>query len=373
MPATKRRREEKAPMTTSGIGNGRTGNVTIAQPKKAKTAVAYDEEDDGFVFTRKPRSTATRTAKRAPAPSLPPPPPSPPLGDSTPPAMLITPTRGSKARGAKTKRAVEKQPLELQRPPSLEPIPKQPLHKQPVPRQPLRQSNHQQDENSQNHHYYPNHQDVRHANVPKVLGYEQSMEDAGLRPITPPRPSPVLRRNNRSNKEAIEKVVIPLSDTPIIQRNKQFRNGSGGGSSSRRSSLGLRGRRASSLIDNGQVADPHSQLPSEDFYKHIDAELVEPRRMKQLLIWCAKRASMPPPLHNKMGGDGNANAIARIIEEEIMKDLLEKAELSNWFKRVSFDINLSPHSQSQHTQMPSHILHPLPILQSRTWTCFARK
>ena len=100
--------------------------------------------------------------------------------------------------------------------------------------------------------------------------------------------------------------------------------------------------------------------------------------MKQLLIWCAKRASAPPS--NKIGGDGNAHAIgmvappsscapshalaasrggcavihwcckawsadlltlipclarlARIIQEDILKDLLEKAELSNWFKRV---------------------------------------
>jgi len=56
------------------------------------------------------------------------------------------------------------------------------------------------------------------------------------------------------------------------------------------------------------LADPHPELSPEEFYKHIDAELVEPRRMKQLLVWCAKRASTPPP-PNKLGGDGNAHAI----------------------------------------------------------------
>ena len=59
------------------------------------------------------------------------------------------------------------------------------------------------------------------------------------------------------------------------------------------------------------LAYPHPELDSEDFYKHIDAELVEPRRMKQLLIWCAKRASAPPP-PNKIGGDGNAQAIGMV-------------------------------------------------------------
>ena len=56
------------------------------------------------------------------------------------------------------------------------------------------------------------------------------------------------------------------------------------------------------------LAEPHPELSPEEFFKHIDAELVEPRRMKQLLVWCAKRASTPPP-PNKLGGDGNAHAI----------------------------------------------------------------
>ena len=79
------------------------------------------------------------------------------------------------------------------------------------------------------------------------------MEDAGLNPISPPPPASPMRRGRRTSGEGA-KVVIPLSDTPIIQRNKQFRKeAGGGGSNSRRSSLGLRGRRASSLIDSGQI------------------------------------------------------------------------------------------------------------------------
>ncbi len=52
------------------------------------------------------------------------------------------------------------------------------------------------------------------------------------------------------------KIALPFADTPIIRRNQEMRKGAANGS--RRSSLGMRGRRASSLIDagksNGKVA-----------------------------------------------------------------------------------------------------------------------
>ena len=48
----------------------------------------------------------------------------------------------------------------------------------------------------------------------------------------------------------VTKIALPFADTPIIRRNKEMRKGAGDGS--RRSSLGMRGRRASSLIDGGK-------------------------------------------------------------------------------------------------------------------------
>lgn len=128
------------------------------------------------------------------------------------------------------------------------------------------------------------------------------------------------------------KIALPFSDTPIIKRNKEMRKG-GGGAGNRRSSTGLRGRRASSLIDSGtsnggphlptpdsseasnfldnradtvgDVAVPHAEVPVEEFYKHIEQSLPEPRRMKQLLTWCGTRA-----LPDKPSGEvKDANAI----------------------------------------------------------------
>ncbi|RKK17345.1 hypothetical protein BFJ67_g17714, partial [Fusarium oxysporum f. sp. cepae] len=112
--------------------------------------------------------------------------------------------------------------------------------------------------------------------------------------------------------------------------NKEMRKK--GGNSNRRSSLGNRGRRASSLIESGQTAIPHREVNPADFYKHIAAEgLTEPRRMKQLLTWCGERAlaGKPPP------GTPNSNAIlgARAIQDQLLKDFGAGSKFSDWFSR----------------------------------------
>lgn len=127
------------------------------------------------------------------------------------------------------------------------------------------------------------------------------------------------------------KIALPMSDTPIINRNKEMRKA--GGSSNRRSSLGKRGRRASSLIDSGQAALPHPDVSAADFYKLISAseELPEPRRMKQLLTWCAQRALPEKPNHNTP----NANVIlgARAIQVLVSQDLSSRPDCTNWYNR----------------------------------------
>lgn len=77
---------------------------------------------------------------------------------------------------------------------------------------------------------------------------------------------------------------------------------------------------------------PHNEVQIEDFYKHIESGLIEPRRMRQLLAWCATRAT-----HAKCQGtsfaESSATSAARVIEEELLKDLANKSELSDWFSR----------------------------------------
>lgn len=95
------------------------------------------------------------------------------------------------------------------------------------------------------------------------------------------------------------KIALPFSDTPINNRNKEFRKkGGAGAGGARRSSITMRGRRASSLIENGQSAIPHKEVDPSEFFKHIEAEVQsEPRRMKQLLTWCGERALSEKPPH----------------------------------------------------------------------------
>lgn len=61
------------------------------------------------------------------------------------------------------------------------------------------------------------------------------------------------------------KVALPVADTPVMQRNKKMRQKKGK-DQRRRSSLGMRGRRASSLIDSGASNGGCFM----DFYCYID-------------------------------------------------------------------------------------------------------
>ncbi|KAL2204007.1 hypothetical protein CC79DRAFT_1336647 [Sarocladium strictum] len=127
---------------------------------------------------------------------------------------------------------------------------------------------------------------------------------------------------------ASSKITLPMSDTPIINRNKEMRKKGG---STRRSSLGSRGRRASSLIENGQTAIPHREVNPAEFYKHIECDgLPEPRRMKQLLTWCGERSLVPKPPH---GAPNPSAHMARAIQDQLLKDFGNRSEFSDWFSR----------------------------------------
>ncbi|CEJ57425.1 hypothetical protein PMG11_06119 [Penicillium brasilianum] len=129
------------------------------------------------------------------------------------------------------------------------------------------------------------------------------------------------------------KVALPTADTPVIQRNKEFR-GAKSSKGGRRSSLQMRGRRASDLIDSGTSnALPHREVSTADFYKHIaDEGLPEPRRMRQLLIWCATRA-LPDKPSGSHSEEISARLAARAIQEEILKEFSSNSGLSDWFSR----------------------------------------
>ncbi|RDW62597.1 hypothetical protein BP5796_10899 [Coleophoma crateriformis] len=124
-------------------------------------------------------------------------------------------------------------------------------------------------------------------------------------------------------------ISLPCSDTPVINRNKELRKKGGG---QRRSSLGMRGRRASSLIDNGHSALPHREVEMREFYKHIESDgLSEPRRMKMLLMWTGERVLPEKPSHGDP--DAQAKHSACIIADQLLKEFSTKSEFSDWFAR----------------------------------------
>ncbi|MCJ1391905.1 hypothetical protein MMC18_004772 [Xylographa bjoerkii] len=128
----------------------------------------------------------------------------------------------------------------------------------------------------------------------------------------------------------VTKIALPFADTPIIRRNKEMRKGAGDGT--RRSSLGMRGRRASSLIDGGKSnALPHDEVESSEFYKHVESGLPEPRRMRQLLTWCGTRALGEKP--SFAAEDSHAKLAAREIQQQLLKDFSTRSEMSDWFDR----------------------------------------
>ncbi|CAF9902928.1 MAG: hypothetical protein HETSPECPRED_000059 [Heterodermia speciosa] len=128
--------------------------------------------------------------------------------------------------------------------------------------------------------------------------------------------------------EEVTKVALPFADTPIIRRNQEMRANSG----QRRSSLGNRGRRASSLIDSGKSnALPHEGVDTREYYKHIESGLPEPRRMRQLLTWCGTRALGEKPSFS--AEDSHAKLAAREIQQQLLKDFSVKSDFSDWFSR----------------------------------------
>ncbi|EFQ98463.1 Mis12-Mtw1 family protein [Nannizzia gypsea CBS 118893] len=153
-----------------------------------------------------------------------------------------------------------------------------------------------------------------------------------------------LKTRQKESKEVIHstpediqnagtKIALPFADTPVIQRNKDMRKEKSR-KGQRRSSLSLRGRRASSLIDSGvSNALPHDKVDTSHFYKHIASEgLPEPRRMRQLLTWCATRALGEKPTGSR-SEDESARLAARVIQEELLKDFGDRSDLSDWFSR----------------------------------------
>jgi len=84
------------------------------------------------------------------------------------------------------------------------------------------------------------------------------------------------------------------------------------------------------LYSNLSIAQPHNSVSESSFFKHIDVDLQEPERIRQLLIWCSLRAASTltssssasstklPPL------SAESVQILKAIQEDVVRKLAEK-------------------------------------------------
>ncbi|KAF2260175.1 kinetochore protein Mis13 [Lojkania enalia] len=285
-PVAKRLRTE-----TNGAGKRMTG----ATKKAAKTS--YDENDDGFQFTRRTSRRTTAKAQSASEP-IPQEPLKPaPARRKNPSLAPLELEQGEPQRRRRSARlSGDKEQLEVHPEPAKPPAKRT---KKTAPSEKKKQ--------------------VTPAPEPEKGAFSgvKTPQHDGLH---------VAKKRNGG----AAKIMLPFADTPVITRNKEMRKGNRDGH--RRSSTGLRGRRASSLIESGlSNALPHSEVEVSDFYKYIEQSLPEPRRMKQLLTWCASRALLEKPSGDVK--DTNAIMAARAIQQELIEDFANKPELSDWFSR----------------------------------------
>jgi kinetochore protein Mis13/DSN1 len=227
-PANKKRRIGE--LTRSpGRRSSRVGNELTESPD-------YDEEDDGFMFTRaKARKSRPSTSKSTSIPEH-------------------AVAEEEKSRPAENDNVIHT---------VVEPEPKEPPKKRrnkmsfstPNVRveKPIRRSKRLSDE-AERRDGSPQLK-VRRKN--EVPAEDSKRPDEAKRPPEQqktPRPIQVEPEDDHS----ATKIALPFADTPVIRKNRAMREGKGG-KGERRSSLGLRGRRASSLIDSGSSNGKHDK------------------------------------------------------------------------------------------------------------------
>lgn len=166
----------------------------------------------------------------------------------------------------------------------------------------------------------------------------QQLQDAGITADIPHELNLTSKANLPSTKvygSPGKKEPLQIQESPVNYRNKQLRT-----KSNRRSSLGNRGKRTSS-IGNGFEVTPHDDVLHQNFYKHLDQDSPEPHRMRQLLVWCFKRqldhdkANYEKQKTKRQSNDDLiASNIAKVIKEELVRDLVDGKLNTSWWNRT---------------------------------------
>ena len=143
---------------------------------------------------------------------------------------------------------------------------------------------------------------------------------------------------------------LPLAprETPKIEQNRAMRGeGSHTPRTPRRASMSSRGKRLSNSFDRTGiisafqwrfrlrvshfflpllVAQPHSSVDDASLYKHIDSELPDSDRARQLIMLCAARAPLPTLHEGKGPPNGPSEKGVKLLQEMRDSMLLLLAE-----------------------------------------------
>ncbi|RGB27604.1 Mis12-Mtw1 protein family-domain-containing protein [Rhizophagus diaphanus] len=177
-----------------------------------------------------------------------------------------------------------------------------------------------------------------------------SKEPSTTQPTVEKQPNLLSKCSSPPSKNETE-VPIPLTETPMIRKNTNIRK------QRRRSSLDKRGKRASS-IGNGFIAKPHPDISHKEFYRHIQPDLPGPIRLRQLLAWCGQRT-----LENQKSEYENAFKIAKILEADILNDIMDSKINTSWYHRNDGQdlqpLKKRPHQQNIENQNKLKELEPI--------------
>jgi kinetochore protein Mis13/DSN1 len=205
--------------------------------------VAYDEDDGGFQFSRKDTKKSKPSAEQ-----------------QTFRSSVTASAQPSPRKGRPPKTTIHKDPENTKR---TEPIPVNGVLSTKLP--------------------------LGHPRItPTEFGddSEQSSPNIGRQEARQPAPtekprgrgrpgkSKEVQRNGLASPEptTTAKIALPFADTPVIRRNKEMRE-KGARKGQRRSSLGMRGRRASSLIEsgasNGEIIPPTLRIPERNLISDL--------------------------------------------------------------------------------------------------------
>ncbi|KAK4908162.1 hypothetical protein LTR49_022888 [Elasticomyces elasticus] len=389
-PPAKKSKANGVPVSTKEQDGDAAKVVAKRKPRKT-----YDEDVDGFAFNK-----GTRKAKEPKQPAV----RNSVIEDAPPvvPAKIASPVKPQVPAPVPTEEAAPK------------PAPKKTRRRFPTTpereaaERPKRRSKRLSSENESSD---PVPSPFKPAHAKSHANAERSPSPDKARPVTVSKKRKV-GENGGEEEQKVMRIALPFQDTPVIRRNKEMRKGDS--NEHRRSSSGMRGQRASSLMDEGRgngtfspifsaasdltpllaevlgehdrsnsnmhedmlsgvqqvtpltsdstspvvhadafrsnqdalandlrldnTALPHTEVPTAEFFKHISADITEPRRMRCLLGWCGTRALPPKPEapRDSSGVEGRefqALQAARVIQAELSQDLVAKGMLSDWFSR----------------------------------------